>query len=196
MSPRTAFVLAVTGLLLATLNAADGDRRLRVVPSKALPTIEAVIAYKSGDGKASKGAPKPLLTLTKFDKPTALPGDGPFDVYARPKEGVAVPLAKKLSVRPGQTHELKLGDLLGTVEVVQNDNSPRAEKIVITTTDDPGPDEKGHSVVQVGSNYRVEMPVPDGFYAVWVVPANGARAQRVADRVRVLAGRNVRVGGE
>jgi hypothetical protein len=29
---------------------------------------------------------------------------------------------------------------------------------------------------------------------VWVVPANGAKAQRVEDSVRVQAGRNVRVG--
>ena len=70
----------------------------------------------------------------------------------------------------------------------------KADRVVVTATDDPGPDEKGHTPVQVGGDYRVEMPVPEGFYAVWVVPANGARARRVADRVRVLPGRTTRVG--
>src|SRR5438477_256921 len=47
---------------------------------------------------------------------------------------------------------------------------------------------------QVGSDYRVEMPAPEGFYAVWLVPANGARAQRIEDRIRVLPGKIVRIG--
>ena len=48
--------------------------------------------------------------------------------------------------------------------------------------------------VQVATEYRVGMGVPPGAYAVWVVPANGAKAQRVADNVRVQAGKSVRVG--
>jgi len=187
-----AVALAVAG----AASAADGDRQLKVVPSKALPAIEAVTVYKTGDIKAGKERPKPLLAATKFGDPLILPGAGPFDIYAKPKGGIPVLVAEKVTVTPGRPHELKLGDLLGTVEVFQKDDSPRAEKVVVTATDDPGPDEKGHVAVQVGSDYRVEMPVPEGFYAVWVVPANGARAQRVADRVRVLTGRSVRVGGE
>jgi hypothetical protein len=193
MSCRIAVVVALA--VLAPAGAADGDRRLTVVPSKALPAVEAVTVYPAGAVKAGKERPKPALTVTKFGEPAALPGEGPFDVYAKPKDGIPVLVAAKLSVKAGQAHELKLGDLLGTVEVFQTDDSPRAEKIVVTAPDDAGPDEKGHVAVQVGSGYRVEMPVPEGFYAVWVVPANGARARRVADRVRVLTGRTVRVGG-
>ena len=59
---------------------------------------------------------------------------------------------------------------------------------------DPGPGEKGHTAIQTASDYRVEMAVPAGTYAVWVVPANGAKAQRVDDSVRVQAGRSVKVG--
>jgi hypothetical protein len=191
-----AIVLLAVSLLLgaATLPAADDDRRLKVVTSKALPAIESVAVYKAGDGKPGQKRPKPLLTVTKYADPATLPGEGPFDVYAKPKGGIEVRVAEKLTVQAGQTHELRLGDLLGTVEVFQRDDFPRPEKFVVTAPDDAGPDEKGHVAVQTGNDYRVEMPVPEGFYAVWLVPANGARAQRIADRVRVLPGKNVRVG--
>jgi hypothetical protein len=33
------------------------------------------------------------------------------------------------------------------------------------------------------------MAVPPGDYAVWVVPESGARARRVVDKIRVLAGK-------
>ncbi len=78
---------------------------------------------------------------------------------------------------------------------VFGDNLPRADKVVITDTRDPGPGEKGHVAVQVASDYRTDMAVPPGTYAVWVVPANGAKAQKVEDNVRVQAGRSVKVGG-
>jgi hypothetical protein len=146
--------------------------------------------YRAKDGKREAvGTP-----LTKFDKPLELPDDGPFEVWVKPKAGVEVKVLDKLAVKAGQTHELKLGDVLGTVEVF-GDDFPRADKIVLTDTRDPGPGEKGHVALQVAKDYRVEMCVPPGTYAVWVVPANGAKAQRVEDNVRVQAGRSVRVGG-
>jgi hypothetical protein len=188
---RAACVLAVSMFALATVGsavAADDERQLKVHLSRGLPTIESVTVYPTKDGKK-----RSVAELTKFDKPAALPSDGPFEVWAKPKGGIAVRVQEKLTVKSGQTHDLKLGDLLGTIEVF-GDNFPRAEKVVVTDTRDPGPGEKGHVPVQTASDYRVEMAVPPGTYAVWVVPANGAKSQRVEDNVRVLAGRSVRVG--
>jgi hypothetical protein len=191
MLPR--FVLSIALLaVLVTSSRADGPK-LTVTPSRALPAIEAVTVYKAGEVKPGKDRPKPVLTLTKLGEPVALPGEGPFDVYARPKGGIEVPVAAKLTVKVGQTHELKLADVLGVVEVF-GDDLPRAEKVVLTAPDDPGPGEKGHIAIQVASDYRVGMAVPEGVYAVWVVPANGPRPQKVEDRVRVHPGRTVRVG--
>lgn len=194
MTRRLALAVLMIAAPLTAARAADADRRLTVVTSKALPAIESVTVYAAGDVKPGKVPPKPLLTITRFGGAHTLPGGGPFDVYAKPKGGVAVRVAEKLTVKAGAGHDLNLGDLLGVVEVFQADDSPRADRVVVTAPDDPGPDEKGHVAVQVGSDYREELPVPEGFYAVWVVPANGARAQRVADRIRVLPGKSVRVG--
>jgi hypothetical protein len=177
--------LLFTGAALA----ADNGRVLKVSTQRGLPPVESVTVFRAKDGKL-EAVGQPLADFTKT-KP--LPEDGPFEVWVKPKDGIGVKVLEKLTVKAGQTHELKLGDVLGTVEVF-GDNFPRADKIVLTDTRDPGPGEKGHVAIQVARDYRTEMMVPPGTYAVWVVPANGAKAQRVEDNVRVQAGRNARVG--
>ena len=183
---RTALIFTVLGAAAAL--GADGERLLNLTPHRGLPPAESVIVYHSRDGKREK------LSEGRAEKPLALPAGGPFEVWVKPKGGVAVKVLDKLTVNSGQTHELKLGDLVGAVEVF-GDNFPRADRIVLTDPRDPGPGEKGHAAIQTASDYRREMAVPPGMYAVWVVPANGAKPQRVVDNVRVQAGRTVRVGG-
>ncbi|AWM38259.1 hypothetical protein C1280_15535 [Gemmata obscuriglobus] len=166
----------------------EPERLFKVVPQRGFPAVESVTLYQTRNSKREK-----VADVTAFEKPTQLPSAGPFEVWVRCKGGTAVKALDALSVKEGATHELKLGELFGTVEVF-GDNLPRAEKIVLTDPRDPGPGEKNHVAVQVATAYRVELCVPPGVYAVWVVPANGGRAQRVEDNVRVQAGRSVRVG--
>ncbi|MCS6865918.1 MAG: hypothetical protein RMJ56_14305 [Gemmataceae bacterium] len=184
---RIAVALAV--LWLAPVGAADSNRQLKVLSHRGLPTIEKVVVYQTKNNQRET-----VGEFTQFAQPLLLMGEGPFEVWVKPSGGMAVRIAEKLTVAAGTTHELKLGDLLGTIEVV-GDDFPRAERIVITALRDPGPGEKGHVPLQSATEYRVPMCVPPGMYEVWVVPANGAKAQRVEDNVRVQAGRNVRVGG-
>ncbi len=179
---------ALVGLVATIAAASDDGPQLKVIPTRGLGVVESATVYQTKDGKRTA-----VAELTKFDKPAALPGEGPFEVVVKPKGGIGVRVAEKLAVKAGQTHELKIADVLGTVEVF-GDNFPRADKVVLTDVKDPGPGEKGHVPVQVATEYRVDMLVPPGTYAVWVVPANGARPQRVEDNVRVQAGRSVRVG--
>lgn len=181
----------VGGLLIVT--ASDTDRTLTLVRSPAVPTIEAVLVYPAGAVRPGKPRPKPVLTAAKLGAPLTLPGNGPYDVYVRPKGGIEVRVAGKLAFKPGQAREVKLGDVLGVVEVFQGDMPP-VGRLVLTDPLDPGPDEKGHVPLQSAADYRTEMAVPEGFYAVWLVPANGARARRIEDRIRVLPGRHVRIG--
>jgi hypothetical protein len=159
-----------------------------VITVKGSPAIESVTVYRIENGKSQS-----VGELTSFDKPLVLPDEGPFEVFAKPKGGIPIKLSEKVMVKAGKPYEIKLGDLLGSVEVF-GDNFPRADKIVLTAERDPGPGEKGHVPVQEAAEYRVDMAAPPGFYAIWVVPANGAKAQRVVERVRVMAGKSVRVG--
>jgi hypothetical protein len=186
---RTRFMCsAIIGLIGTTFSVADDDRQLRVVASRAIPAIESITVYQKKDGKMQS-----VCEFSQFDKPRFLPDNGPFEIFAKPKVGAPIKVAENLTVKNGQTHELKLGELIGSIEVF-GDSFPRADKIVLTDERDPGPGEKGHLSVQEATDYRVDMAVPPGFYAVWIVPANGAKAQRVADRIRVMAGKSVRVG--
>lgn len=177
----------LTLTLVALSLGADADRTLLVEVAKSLPAFSQIAVYRSDDAKQQT-----LLATLEAGKPAKLGGAGPFDVIATPKGGLPVRIAHKLEIKPGTTHALRLADFLGVVEVF-GDNFPRAEAIVITAKDDPGPGEKGHVPLQRASDYRVEMVVPDGKYAVWVIPANGARALKVNDDVRVLAGHRERV---
>jgi hypothetical protein len=183
--------LAFLGLSAAT--AADPERSVTVPRSKALPKFDRVLVYEAGAVKPGKAAPRSVAD-GKFGEAISLPGDGPFDVYIRLKGQLDVPVARKVTVAAATHRTIDPAESLGTLQVFQTDDSPRLGKIVLTDPLDPGPDEKGHVPVQVGAEYREELVVPDGFYAVWLVPGNGARAQRIVERVRVLPGKNVRVG--
>jgi hypothetical protein len=179
---------AVVGFSVAASAVADEERRLKVVPAAGLGTIESVTVYATKDGKRQS-----VAEVTKLDDPVALSGEGPFEVMVKPKGGVAVRAAEKLTVKAGETHELKLGEVFGAIEVL-GDNLPRPMKVVVTAVKDPGPGQQGHVAIQSATSYRAAMLVPPGTYAVWVVPANGARAQKVEDNVRVQAGRRTKVG--
>ena len=86
---------------------------------------------------------------------------------------------------------LIVSELVGLVNAT---DSPKVESIVVTDEKDPGPGEKGHTPIQRVADYKEDLVVPAGFYAVWIVPSNGAKAQRIADRIRVQAGSETRVG--
>lgn len=182
---RGACALAV---LVATSAVGAEAPSLKVHTARGLPAVETVSVYYQKDGKRTSAG-----ELTKLDAALTLPSEGPFEVWVKPKGGVSVKAIDGLKVAAGKTHDVKLGEIFGVVEVF-GDNFPRADKVVVTDVRDSGPGEKGHVAVQVASDYRTEMLVPVGTYAVWVVPANGAKAQRVEDNVRIQAGRSSRVG--
>jgi len=184
----TRYAAIIAGLFFsASVLAAEGGGNLKVVPTK-LFAVESVKVSQTKDGKQ-----KIVAELTSFEKVAALPSEGPFEVFVKPKGGIPVRVAEKLTVKSSETHELKIGDLLGSVEVF-GDNFARAATVVLTDLKDDGPGEKGHVAIQVAKEYRVEMAVPPGMYAVWVVPDNGAKPQKVVENVRVQAGRSTRVG--
>lgn len=185
---RIAFVVAV---FAASSSVALEPPHLTIVLGRALPKGGTVVVVAAGQPGPGKKDHKAVATVTNFAKPVKLPDAGPFDVYFTSKRGQPVAVVSKWSPKPGM-QPLALSDHLGTV-FVRGDDLPRASAVVVTTTTDPGPGEKGHVAVQKASDYKEDMVVPPGTYAVWVVPFNGAKALRVADNIRVLAGRETKV---
>lgn len=134
------------------------------------------------------GGQKSVVTVTNYTKKAELLSVGPFDVDVIPADGLPVRAVEKW--KPAA--ELKLSEYLGSV-FVRGDDLPRSSVVLVVPVDDPGPDEKGHKPVQRAKEYKTTMVVPPGFYAVWIKPDNGARAQKIADKIRVLAGRETNV---
>ena len=188
---RAALVFAFSALATVAVGD-DTPARLLVVTSRTQPAVEWLLVCKAGTRPDAKD--KSVTRSKTFDAAVPLPaGSDSLDVYVWPKGGVPVLVERNLKPALGATHTIKLVEKLGVIDVFRRDDSPRVGRIVATDPFDAGPDEKGHVAVQSADDFRVEMLVPEGDYAVWVVPENGARSSRVADRIRVLSGRVVRV---
>ncbi|WP_439628536.1 hypothetical protein [Gemmata sp.] len=184
----TRFAAVCAGLVVAAAAlAADETLTIQVVETKLFAVESLTLREPTKAGKEK------THTVTAFGKPNTIRGEGPFEVFVKPKGGIPVRVAEKLRIEASGVHKFEIADLLGSVEVF-GDNFPRAAKVVLTDVKDDGPGEKGHVAVQEAKEYRVEMAAPPGTYAVWVVPDNGAKPQRVVDNVRVHAGRSTRVG--
>ena len=185
-------VVAVVAVLFAAAAVAALDPpELVIVRGRAIPKGGTVIVTPAGKPGPGQKDHKPVATATDVTGNTPLPAAGTYDLYFTPKGGLPVKLLEKWEAKVGK-QTVTLSDHLGTV-FVRSDDLPRADAVVVTATDDPGPGEKGHIAIQKAGDYKEDMVVPAGTYAVWVMPFNGAKAQKVADNVRVLAGREAKV---
>lgn len=143
-------------------------------------------------GSPDKPQEEVVLESALFDQAVELPSEGLFHVEVVPQGGLPVRLAEKLKVEKGKTVHLRLEDRCGVVRIF-GEGLPRPQRLVLTRARDPGPGVRGHQPVQQVANYQQNMLVPAGTYDLWLVPANGARPQRIAENIRVLAGKVVGV---
>ncbi len=120
-------------------------------------------------------------------QPIRLPSEGTCEVWIVPRGGLAVRVTDKLTITKGTTTTISLSERLGAIRIF-GDGLPRPARVVVTPVRDPGPGRSGHVAVQQAAGFRVNMLVPPGRYEVWLVPANGAAAERIAENVRVFAG--------
>ena len=185
----TRFALAGVLIFAPSAARADDPPALRIAPSKLFPKDVSVMVYESGKGEPGRKGSPPVLTIerVRFGQAVELPGAGPFDVYLVPDFTYAVRLKEKWTPTAG-ANELTPADELGVVRV-RPDGLPRAEMVLLTKPDDPGPGDPKHDPVQATRYYDRDLLVKPGTYTVWVVPANGARAQKVAEKVKVQAGK-------
>jgi hypothetical protein len=182
-------VLALTATVLVLLPCAGAQDKYAIhfTTSSLVPEGATISLTRAGSPAPGAKGHEPLLRGLAPDGQADLPGPGPFDLYLVPKTGRPVRFLEKWSPTDRQT-TLKLAEKIGAVHV-RGDDLPRASKVILTAERDPGPGERGHVAVQEADGYRVNLLAPPGFYAVWITPANGARPQRIADRVRVHAGK-------
>ncbi|HJZ92167.1 MAG TPA: hypothetical protein VKE40_14930 [Gemmataceae bacterium] len=175
-------------LLLCATPTLAADRAVRFsAPMYFLPPLKAVVVTKAGGPAPGESKHEAVASVSAVKDDARVPSEGPFDVWLVPKDGKPVKVVGNLNAKDGVT-ELKLNEHLGVIRF-DGDDQPRGT-LLVTAYDDPGPELKGHVVVQTAADTRrVEMVVPPGDYAVWVLPESGARARKVVDKVRVHAGK-------
>jgi hypothetical protein len=174
-------------LLLFATPALAGDRTVRFSsPMYFLPPAKAIVlttAGEPGPGAAKHAAVASVATLKDEAK---IPSNGPFDIWFVPKDGKPIKAIQGWKPKEG-ANEVKLNDHLGVISF-RGEGQPRGT-LLVTPYDDEGPETKKHIVIQTANDTRAEMAVPPGDYAIWVVPQSGARARKVLDKIRVLAGK-------
>lgn len=181
-------------LLFLSPAVASEPPEVEFVRGKAIPKGGMVIVVESGKPGPGQKDHKAVDNIGDFTNvEVRFPAGRPFDLYYQPQAKGMLPVlvAAKWTPKAGK-QTFTFSDYLGIV-FVRGDDLPRADSVVVTATTDPGPGEKGHVAIQKAGDYKDDMVVPPGTYAVWVVPFNGAKAQRIADNIRVLAGREVKV---
>ena len=184
--------LAVVLLTLTPLATIAGERTVRfTAPMYFLPPTKAIVRERTPAHRVQASrSTRRLLPSQRSRTTPSFPSEGPFDIWFVPKDGKPIKAVAGYKAKDG-VNDVKLNDYLGVISF-RGDGQPRGT-LLVTAFDDPGPEGKGHVVVQTASDTRAEMAVVPGDYAVWVVPASGARARRVVDKIRVHAGKTATV---
>ena len=186
---ETSFMRLLFLLLIAT-PAVGAEHTVRfTAPAYFLPPVKNVVVTKAGDPGPGQPKHAAVASVAKLTETAKVTTDGPFDVWLVPADGLPVKAVAGLTVK--ESTEVKLNDHLGVIRI-RGDDQPRG-KLLVTPHQDPGPEGKGHTVVQTAGDSRAELAVPPGDYAVWIIPASGARARRIAEKIRVQAGKTATV---
>lgn len=183
-------MLGLVVLVVAGSVVVAGENTTSVRFTLALPVaVQHVVVVPAGEMVSAKSA-----RTVELAKAIELSTNTVSDVWVMPKVGLPVrALAKFKPAVPkeplGKPAMVTLDDELALLRIVRTD-LPRPSKVVLAPVFDRGPDEPGHKAVQTVPDYSTPLLAPPGQYSLWVVPANGARPQRVEDNLRLLAGRS------
>ncbi|MSR53074.1 MAG: hypothetical protein EXS09_07255 [Gemmataceae bacterium] len=183
--------MRIAFLLLFAVPAFAAENTVRFTsPMYFLPPAKAIVFTKAGDPGPGAAKHSAIVSVASLKDEAKLPGDGPYDLWFVPKDGKPIRAIAAWKPKDG-ANEIKLNDRLGVISF-RGEGQPRGT-LLVTPEGDDGPETKKHLVIQTAGDTRAELAVLPGDYAVWVVPANGARARRVADKVRVLVGKTATV---
>jgi hypothetical protein len=185
--------LTCLSFLMVSMPLLAEERGLRFTATKDfLPKLQEIAVVKANDPGPNAPKYKAIATTAKYEEIVKLDEEGPYDIWWSSKEGSAVRVLANVKLTEKKVKSIQIDHYLGVV-TIRGDELPRAGLVTITSQDDSGPDEKSHIPIQSAKEYRVEMVVPEGFYALWITPENGGRAKKVNDRFRVIAGKVITI---
>jgi hypothetical protein len=106
-------------------------------------------------------------------------------------DGISTKILAGESFKEG-LREIALLEIVGGVRV-RGESRARPQLLALTAPNGPGPDDEGYAPLATGKQFKTEMIVPVGFYALWFRGGNSARAEKLESRLKVLAGKIIDV---
>jgi hypothetical protein len=186
------FALALSAFLLAADPKAGPEVKFTLPNDAGFPVPKKLVFVKTGAPGPGQAKHQELLGISTLGKPVKLPEAGPFDVWWVPQhDGMATKILTGESFKPGQ-REIALLEIVGGVRV-RGDSRARPQLLALTEPNAPGPDDEGFAPVATCKDFKTEMIIPAGFYALWFRGGNSARAEKLESKLKVLSGKVIEV---
>jgi hypothetical protein len=186
-------VIALSVLMFTAEPMDQREVKFTLPADSSFPAPKKLVLVKTGS--PGPGQPKhlPVAEMTETGKSVKLPNAGPFDVWWVPAHnGMATLILSAASFKEKVASEIALLDHVGGVRL-RGDKFARAQLIAMTEPNAPGPDDDGYKPLATCPEFKQEMIIPAGFYALWFRGGNSARAVKLESKLKVLAGKIVEV---
>ena len=157
-------------------------------PAIELPALESFYLARAGVDRMALRADH-VAKIEKYGEILRIPPSvkiDKFDIWWVPQQGRAIRMSKDLHVDE-TTLTIKPEDHLGLVRVTGK-NLPAAGNVLLTPVGTASFAIRAQAT-QTASGFGKDMVVAPGDYDLWIEPADGARAERVAERLKVEAGK-------
>jgi hypothetical protein len=186
------FALTLSAFLLAADPKAQPEVKFTLPDDAGFPAPKKLVLVKAGAPGPGQAKHQAIVEITTLGKPVKLPEAGPFDVWwVSQHDGMATKILANESFKEG-IREIALLEIVGGVRV-RGDNRARPQIIALAEPNAPGPDDEGYAPLATCKEFKTEMIVPAGFYALWFRGGNSARAEKLDNKLKVLAGKIVEV---
>ncbi len=111
-------------LLLIPCAHAQSERGLRFTTGGSfLPAMRSIVVVKTGESGPGAAKHKALASTGNYKETVRLTGEGPFDLWWQPKDGIAVKILAKVKLKAGEVKDVKIDDYVGVV-TVRGDGQP------------------------------------------------------------------------
>jgi hypothetical protein len=186
-------ILTLSALLLTADPKDEREVKFSLPADAGFPAPKKLVVVKAGTSGPGQPKYKSVAEATEMGKSIKLPDAGPYDIWWVPKhDGMATRILTSESFKDKSLREINLLEYIGGVRI-RGDNRARAQLIALTEPNAQGPDDEGYAPLATCTEFKTEMIVPTGFYALWFRGGNAAKATKVDNRLKVLAGKVIDV---
>jgi len=179
---------AIAAFLFVAEPLAPREVKFTLPDDAGFPMPKRLVLVKAGSPGPGQAKHQPALEITTLGKPVKLPGAGPYDVWWAPNhDGMSTRILAGETFKEG-VRDIALLEIVGGVRI-RGDNRARPQLLAVTEPNAPGPDDEGFAPLATCKEFKTEMIVPAGSYALWFRGGNSAKAVKLESKLKVLSGK-------